>query len=519
MKLHRTLLLAALAASLLGTATQAQNLDVELVTGGLSAPLFVDAAPGDSDRLYVLEQNTRRVRVIENGSLLAMPFLDLSGVASSGGERGLLGIAFHPDWVANGRFFVSYTNTSGNSRVMEYARTTPNVANPTAVQTILTQNQPFSNHNGGCIRFGPDGKLYIGLGDGGSGNDPGNRAQTPTTNLGKILRLDIDLPSPFIPADNPFVGDPSTNDEIWALGVRNPWRFNFDMANGDLYMGDVGQNQIEEINWVPGTSTGGENYGWRCMEGNSCTGLSGCTCMAASLTDPVQTYNHGLGCSVTGGYVYRSPEIPGLSGTYFYGDFCSSRIWSFRIVGGAVTEFTDRTTELSGPVGNISSFGQDNEGNVYIVDSSDGQIFKIVGDCGSTLRYCQSTPNSNSAGAVMSSAGPAEIGTNNFSVVAAAAATGSFGLFFYGPNQIMAPFGDGFRCVGGTTSRLNPPVMTDGFGDVTRQVDFNAPPANAGAGQITPGSTWNFQFWFRDPMGPGATGFNLTDGLSVIFCP
>lgn len=512
-----------LAFGLQGVAS-AQALTVDLVESGFASPLYVTSPTTDFDRVFVVEQGGR-IWIIENGVRLATPFLNVDPLTNGGGERGLLGMAFHPDYENNGRFFISYTDLGGDSQVVEYAVSAadPNIANSTPVQTIFSQNQPFSNHNGGCIAFGGDGMLYLGLGDGGSANDPQNRSQNPVNNHGKMHRFDVDITAPFIPADNPFVGDPSTNDSIWSLGLRNPFRFSFDMATGDLYIGDVGQNSREEVDYQPGTSAGGENYGWRCMEGFNCTGLTGCTCMAATLTDPIHDYpTPGANCAVTGGFVYQSDEIPALKGTYFFADFCSSSIWSFRVVGGAMTEFTNRTAELepegSLTINNIPSFGQDAAGNVYICDFGGGEIYKIVGDC-DVDNYCTATANSSGNPAAISSNGTPSLGDNDFDLLGRNLPGGVFGLFFYGPTQVQVAFGDGFRCVGGMTFRVPPLAQADALGNVVRMLDLNAPPVNSGPGMITSGSSWNFQLWFRDPMGPGGTGFNLTDGLSVVFCP
>ncbi len=359
-------------------------LTVELVASGFAAPLWVGAPDGDFDRLFVVEQNTGRIEIIRGGQVLATPFLDVGSLASEGGERGLLGLAFHPDYLGNGRFFVHYTDNNGDTRVVEYAVSAdPDVADPTPVQTILAEAQPFSNHNGGNLVFGPDGMLYIALGDGGNGFDPDNRAQDGTTNLGKILRLDVDAGPPFIPGDNPFLGDPGVNDEIWAFGMRNPWRYSFDRMTGELYLGDVGQNDREEIDFQPASSAGGDNYGWRCMEGTLCTGLTGCVCNDASLVLPILEYGHSSGrCSVTGGFVYRANAIGWLQGSYFLADYCTGEIWSLRYEMGQLTEFIDRTSELDPPgamaIDNVSSFGEDAAGELYVVDQGDGEIYKIV---------------------------------------------------------------------------------------------------------------------------------------------
>lgn len=502
---------------------EAQTLTTERIVSGLSAPVYVTSAPGDTESLFVVERGGR-IQIIRDGAVLPAPFLDIDALTNGGGEQGLLGLAFHPDYQNNRRFFVNFTNLSGNTRVWEYEADpmNPDVALPTMVQTIFLHSQPFNNHNGGCIAFGPDGMLYIGMGDGGSANDPGNRSQDPQNTLGKMIRLNVDIPAPFIPADNPFVSDSGVLDEIWSFGLRNPWRFSFDMATGDLYIADVGQNTREEVNFAPASSPGGENYGWRCMEGEVCTGLSGCTCNDAALTLPVTTYNHQEGrCSITGGFVYRSAEIPALQGTYFYADFCSSQIFSFRMAGGVVTEATDRTAELApavGSINNITSFGQDAAGNVYICDFGGGEIFKIVEECAATP-FCSATVNSTGAAAAIGSTGDTSISSNSLQLTASNLPPNETTLFFYGNAQVQASFGDGLRCVGGMTVRLNPSISSSGQGTVSRDLDFTAPPLASGAGMISPGSTWNFQLWFRDSMGPGGTGFNLSDGLEILFCP
>ena len=371
---------AALALGLSATTAFAQSA-VQLIARpyiqGLSRPVWIGSAPGDDDRLFILEQHTGQVRIFKKstGTLNATPFLTIGGL-STGNEQGLLGIAFHPDYQNNGYVYVSYTNPA--TRVVRYTRSTPDTANAGSAFQIFSVSQPFSNHNGGQISFGPDGYLYIGLGDGGSANDPGNRAQTMTDVLGKMLRIDVDGGSPYaIPPTNPFLGT-SAREEIWHAGLRNPWRWSFDKLTGDMYLGDVGQNAIEEIDFQP-SGLGGLNYGWRCMEGNNCTGLTGCTCNAPALVLPIQTYSHSFGCSVTGGYVYRGCDIPELRGTYFYADYCSARIWSMRYENNVVTEWRERTAEMAPSgvtVSTISSFGEDNEGNVYIV-SLGGRIFRI----------------------------------------------------------------------------------------------------------------------------------------------
>lgn len=361
------------------------------IATGLSRPLYVTHAPGDFARIFILEQHTGRVRLyhLDTAVLDPVPFLDIDSlVINTGNERGLLGLAFHPDYQSNRYFYVSYNDNSGTSVIARFtASADPDSAIATSRLNILTQTQPFSNHNGGCIKFGPDGYLYIGLGDGGSGEDPQNNAQNTGTLLGKLLRIDVDSPqAPLnygIPADNPFVGVGGYRAEIWSLGLRNPWRWSFDRLTGDLYLADVGQYAWEEVNVEP-ANTGGRNYGWRCLEGYSCTtwGQPACNCNNPAFTAPVTVYSHNDGCSVTGGYVYRGCAIPELYGTYFYADYCSDDIWSFRWDGAnGTTDSTLWTAAFTPPAGlveNISSFGEDAFGELYICDLNGGELFKIV---------------------------------------------------------------------------------------------------------------------------------------------
>ncbi|MEK7756222.1 MAG: PQQ-dependent sugar dehydrogenase, partial [Planctomycetota bacterium] len=351
------------------------------VATGLIQPVYVTSPPGDFNRLFIVEQGGR-IKILSGGSVLPTAFLDISSRVSTGVEQGLLSVAFHPDYSVNGRFFVDYTNLVGDTVIALYSVTAdPNVADPNTEVILKTILQDAPDHNGGQLQFGPDGFLYVGMGDGGNQNDPLNRGQDPGSLLGKMLRLDVDSPPDYIPLTNPYQGAGLPLDEIWATGFRNPWRFSFDRATGDLYVADVGEDLREEIDFQSAGSLGGENYGWRCMEGSNCTGLSGCTCNSPSLTLPIVEYPHAGGdCSITGGYVYRGCALPNLLGTYFYADFCTGTIRSFRYVGGTVTEQQDRTAQLTppqGPIRSISSFGEDAAGELYIVSLA-GSIYKIV---------------------------------------------------------------------------------------------------------------------------------------------
>ena len=344
------------------------------VASGLQSPLDVQAVPGDRTRLFVVEQ-AGRIRILRAGAVVATPFLDIASRISSGGERGLLGLAFHPGYAQNGRLFVNYTDPAGHTHIAEFhAAPGADTADPASERLILLVTQPFPNHNGGGLAFGNDGMLYIGLGDGGSGGDPLGNGQSLLTHLGKMLRIDVDRGSPFaIPPDNPFVGNAAALPAIWAYGLRNPWRFGFDRATGDLYIGDVGQDRREEVDVGLAARHGGENYGWSIMEGSRCF-RSGCP--TAGLTLPVLDYGRSDGCSITGGVVYRGCRMPGYQGTYFYGDYCTAMIRSFRLVNGQVLDQRDWTAALGRGISSISSFGVDADGEVHIVDYA-GAVYRI----------------------------------------------------------------------------------------------------------------------------------------------
>jgi glucose/arabinose dehydrogenase len=357
-----------------------QTVSVSLVpvADGLDSPVFVTAPAGDLDRLFVVERGGT-IRIVRYGSVLPTPFLEVGDRILAGGEQGLLGMAFHPDYADNGRFYLNYTDTLGHTQVVRYqASPDPDVADPGSALPILTVEQPYANHNGGMIAFGPDdGMLYIGMGDGGSGGDPLGHGQNRMTVLGDLLRLDVDGGSPYaIPADNPFVGALSIANEIWASGLRNPWRFSFDRGTGDLYIADVGQSAREELDFQPAASAGGENYGWRIMEGTRCFDpASGC--VSAGLTLPVLEYDHSDGCSITGGYVYRGNDFPVLQGRYFFADFCSDWLRSVVVFNGAAAGLQDHTS-TTGPVAGTSSFGEDARGELYIVSLTQGTVKRIV---------------------------------------------------------------------------------------------------------------------------------------------
>ncbi len=407
MKFPFCTVLTALLFSLSASSSSAQTpLTTELVVSGLSKPLEAIGVPGDP-RIFIVEQDTARVRVFDGTNLLATPLINVKSLAqTSGNERGLLGLAFHPNFgvpgaVGEDYFYINYTRSGPNRSVVErftISPSNPNVAIPSSRLEILSVAQPFSNHNGGCLRFGSDGYLYIGFGDGGSANDPQCRAQNGGLMLGKMLRIDVDGGTPYaIPASNPFVGDPNTLDEIWSTGLRNPWRYSFDALTGELFIGDVGQNAREEVNVISATDAG-VNFGWKMMEGLNCFSTGNCgsvpACNNPALTLPVTQYNHGGfggGCSITGGEVYRGCKIPDLFGTYFYADYCSNNIYSFDYAGGTLNNGANRTSELA-PGGGLSinaitSFGVDGDGEILIVDQG-GEIFRVVPSVAPIINDC-----------------------------------------------------------------------------------------------------------------------------------
>lgn len=358
------------------------------VVAGMSFdnPVFLTQAPGDAETLFVVEK-AGYIRAIRDGAVLPTPFLDIDAVVSSGGEMGLLGLAFHPDYETNGRFFVYYT-PSGRNVVAEYRRSDgdPLVADRTEIDRLVDIPDPESNHNGGMLAFGPDGFLYVAMGDGGAGGDPhgpiGN-GQNLQTLLGKILRLDVEAAaSEYVAAGNPFTS-PDGLPQIWAYGLRNPWRFSFDRFTGDLYIADVGQNAVEEVDFQPASSMGGENYGWRAFEGSSVFdgSLAG---MVTNHTPPIFEVGHDSttevlrgACSITGGYVYHGTAIPALRGAYLFGDACSDDVAAFRYCEGEVMG-AQRIPSLNGLGAQLSSFGEDHDGELYLIYHASGDVLKIV---------------------------------------------------------------------------------------------------------------------------------------------
>ena len=353
----------------------ASGISLQQVASGLSMPTDIKNA-GDA-RLFITEQSGR-IRIYDGTATLGT-FLNVSSMVSCCTERGLLGLAFHPNYASNGFFYIYYTTTAGDIEIDRYkVSSDPNVADATSRSLVLTIPHPGqANHNGGGMQFGPDGMLYIGVGDGGGTGDPNNHGQDLSQLLGKMLRIDVDVPPPnpapyLIPANNPFVNTPGAHGEIWAYGLRNPWRFSFDRSTGDLIVGDVGQNAWEEVDFQPAGSTGGKDYGWRLMEGTHCYNPT-TNCNAGGLTMPILEYPHGSGdCSITGGYRYRGTTAA-AQGIYIYGDYCSGRIWGAMSNSGQWSSSLLLDSSL-----NISTFGQDVNGELYVANVSGGTVSRIV---------------------------------------------------------------------------------------------------------------------------------------------
>ncbi|HEX2627004.1 MAG TPA: PQQ-dependent sugar dehydrogenase [Candidatus Limnocylindrales bacterium] len=379
------LALVAIASLLLPAASVAAptsaRIRLALRASNLSEPVFVTSARDGTGRLFIVEQ-TGKIRIYKNGVVLSTPFLSIGSQVSKGSEQGLLGLAFSPGYSTNRKLYVNFTDLNGDTVIREYkaSSTNPNVVATSTARTIMKIAQPYDNHNGGMLAFGPDGYLYIGTGDGGSGGDPGNRAQSKTTLLGKMLRINVNSSTStrnyVVPSSNPYVGIAGW-DEIWQLGLRNPWRFSFDRATGNLWIGDVGQDSWEEIDRAVKTSTGagrGVNWGWHVLEGTHCYSPS-TGCSTSGMTMPVAEYDHSGRCAVTGGYVYRGTGIPALVGGYVFADFCSGEIW---VIDSTAARPATPTRLLDTSM-TISSFGENQAGELYVLDRGAGKMYAILG--------------------------------------------------------------------------------------------------------------------------------------------
>jgi glucose/arabinose dehydrogenase len=511
----------------------------ELVATGLVRPILVTAPPGDETRLFVVQQYGR-VRVIKHGVLLQAAYLDLFAEVSKGGEQGTLGLAFDPEYAANGHVYVLYTDLLGDTVLERFSASVqnPDVVDPSTRKVMLGPvYQPQETHNGSCLAFGPDGKLYVGMGDGGGSYDSGpghglhGNAQSGTTLLGKLLRLDVRLPWPHVPPDNPWVGTPFALDPIWAFGLRMPWRFSFDRETGALYLGDVGEGTREEVDYVPPGTPGGFNFGWRCSEGSHCTGLSGCACNGPHLWPPIAEWAHPEGCCVIGGFVYRGSAIPELHGWYVHADLCAG-LRAFRYDGQGIGPVVDLDPLLDPPGGpvidRVSSLGEDARGELYVCDLVDGEIFRIVRQVPPPpFSYCTAKPTSCGTVPSISASGESSAtATSGFVVEAGRARKGKLGILLFtdgGRREPPTPFSGGWLCLSGAVRR-GPPTAAAGSGNACKSVfalDMNAFAAGL-LGKVPPawlslpGTQVDCQWWGRDTF---AQGDYLSDALEYRVGP
>jgi uncharacterized protein (TIGR03437 family) len=441
---------------LLATPLAAQEIQLVRVASGISAPTDIQNAGDGSGRLFFVQQNGL-VRILRNGALLAQPFLDIRGRTRGDGERGLLGLAFPPGFARSGRFYVDYTDLGGDTVIAQYrVSANPDIADASSEIVLLHIAQPFENHNGGQVRFGPDGYLYIAMGDGGSGGDPLHNGQSLGALLGKLLRIDVesDPGRVRIPPGNPFAGAAGARPEIWAYGLRNPWRFSFDTATRDLWIADVGQDDYEEIDLQPAASRGGENYGWNLMEGMHCYQAG---CNPQGLTLPVAEYSHAEGCSVIGGLVYRGLASPGLRGAYIYGDLCNGTIWGLDRQGSVWA-----SRKLASAGFTITTFGVDEAGEIYVSDADRSAILHVVGSV---------APRITATGVVNAASFLAGLTAGSLATVFAAGVLDTAGILAASQAPLPAALGG----VSVTVNGIAAPILAIANVNGREQVNFQVP--------------------------------------------
>ena len=519
----RRYLQSAAVAALLALPAVAQQLRATPIATFPDMPLGVTAPRGDAHRIFVCERGGR-VRIVTDGVLQNRAFLDISGEVRTTGEAGLVGLAFHPDFAMNGRFFVSFVGRVLNDPTLReyHVGPDPDAADPASgVDLFSGVPHQSQGHYASDIQFGPDGMLYYSLGD----DDDYDFPQASASKFGKILRLDVDRPPTFVPVDNPFAAPGDAGDDwVWALGFRNPWRFSFDRLTGDLYVGDVGASEREEIDFQPRSTgprgsqgyQGGRNYGWPCEEGTLCTGDPHCVCDARKVPPVLETDHNGGAAAIIAGCVYRGSAIPGMQGRFFYGDFNRNQIGTFLMQDGLATEIRDWSADLGlgtpGGPNLITSFGEDANGEIYFTSGIPAAVYRVdpaVRSCVAPVEYCDAAPNSVGAGTRLRSTGSASIASPELELVADGAPSHVTGVFYCGAREVQVALGNGWRCVAGPIRRF-PALTTDPQGSAAIAI------APAGL-QVAPGETRDFQFYYRDAS-TGA-GFNLSDGLRVVFCP
>ena len=478
----------------------AQDVRLTRLAGGLTMPSDLQHAGDGSERLFVVEQNGR-IQVWRDGALLARPFLDISTRTVASGERGLLGLAFPPGFAAKRHFYVNYTDRLGDTVVARYRLTSDaDVADASTEEVILHIDQPYPNHNGGQVRFGPDGYLYIGMGDGGSAGDPQNNAQNRSVLLGKMLRIDVEGgAAPYgIPPGNPFAGGPAGRPEIWATGLRNPWRFSFDRETRDLWIADVGQNRAEEVHFTAAGSAGGENYGWDLMEGLQCYPATA-ACNRDGLVLPILEYGRSEGCSVTGGFVYRGRRFPSLRGTYIYGDYCTGRIWGVRREAGRWVNRLLLDSDLS-----ISTFGEDEAGEIYAADHAGGGIYRLETEGGALSL----TPG----GVVNAASGAPGLVAGSLATIYAAGLLTEPGIIQAETFPLPTSLAGVSVTVGGRAAPLLAVASTTSGEQVNLQVPFDVS-GNSAVVTVTRGAA---SASVEAPLSPAQPGTFTSDGTAAI---
>lgn len=504
----------------------AQGLRATRVASGIDVPTHLCSPPGDTSRLFVTSAPFG-IRIIENGVLLQDRFLDLQGQLIF---QGVGSMAFHPDFAQNGRFFVVLFENGFSNRLVEYrvSATNPNRADPASAVTILGPvTQTSETHSWNHVQFGPDGMLYLSTGDGLLDDPVQNPSQDLGSLAGKLLRLDVDAPAPYVPADNPFVGVPGARPEVFAYGLRNPWRFHIDHATETLYVadvGDIGNAAREELSVLPLAAARGANFGWKCFEGTLCRNFPGCPAGCGNgpnWVTPSFEFAHGGGrCAVIGGVTYDGP-LPYLKGQYFFAEWCSGTIWSAVWDGVSLSAPVNRTQELA-PGGGLridlpNAFGTDANGTLYILDDAGGEVYRIDDVCQPVTSTCVTSMNSVGFGAVISTAGSTSLAANQLRLVVDAAPPGTAGSFFYGFAPTLVPFGNGALCVAPPHRRVPVLVPVDANGHAELPLDLPMLSAPHGQGGLAPGVSAHFQFWFRDVAAGGAM-YNTSNAVRVPFC-
>ncbi|MEZ6003545.1 MAG: PQQ-dependent sugar dehydrogenase [Planctomycetota bacterium] len=499
---------------------------------GLGTPIDAFAIPGDP-RTYLVDLSGK-LHIIDAQGLVPTPFLDLTGIADVTLSTGLRGVAFHPDYASNGRLFLYYDDVDASGvhflvlASLERSSSLPDQADLTTLTELLRFDQGIQGHGASGLRFGPDGKLYMAMGDGALRDDRVCAGQNHQNLMGTMIRLDVDGGFPYgIPADNPFVADPAVRDECWHLGFRHPWSWSFDPLTGDLWIADVGNDAWEEINRVP-AGVGGRNFGWSVMEGNECFPLSACPpgslpCFDPGYTAPDLAYDHFTGCSILGASVYRGSGLPDAYGRYFFADFCTFKLCSVRWDGTAIVDWQDHSFGLSSlnggnldmPVG----FGVDAQGEILVFDFLDQEVFRLVPEC-STEEFCPQPPGSAGQALTLRASGTPSLSTASLRLHVGNLVPGQVGQILYSAFPTTTPFGSGVLCIDVTAEHWRlPNFSANAAGRWHQAIDASQPPFDAGPGQLFAGTAWYFQTWARDGGAPPGLESVFSNALVVTFCP